>query len=49
MSHRVIVAVCSALFLAAFGVSKDEVAAAPRDAANNTTRDEDEAQKHAAL
>ncbi|MGZ6140130.1 MAG: OmpA/MotB family protein [Myxococcaceae bacterium] len=49
MSHRVIGAVCSALFLAACGVSKDEFAAAQRDAANNKKMYEDEAQKNAAL
>jgi chemotaxis protein MotB len=49
MSHRVIGAVCSALFLAACGVSKDEFAAAQRDAANNMKKYEDEVQKNAAL
>ena len=49
MSHRVIGAVCSALFLTACGVSKDEFAAAQRDAANNQKKYEDEAQKNAAL
>ncbi|HSP19372.1 MAG TPA: OmpA family protein [Myxococcaceae bacterium] len=49
MSRRVIGAVCSALFLAACGVSKDEFAAAQRDAANNMKKYEDEAQKNAAL
>lgn len=49
MSHRVVGAVCSALLLAACGVSKDEFAAAQRDAANNLKKYEDEAQKNAAL
>ena len=49
MSHRAIGAVCSALFLAACGVSKDEFAAAQRDAASNLKKYEDAAQKNAAL
>ncbi len=49
MSHRVIGAVCCALLLAACGVSKDEFAAAQRDAANNQKKYEDEVQKNAAL
>lgn len=49
MSNRTISAVGLALFLAACGVSKDEFAAAQRDAANNMKKYQDEAAKTAAL
>lgn len=49
MSNRMIGAVGVALLLAACGVSKDEFAAAQRDASNNLKKYQDEAQKTAAL
>jgi chemotaxis protein MotB len=49
MSRRIIGAVCAALLLGACGVSKDEFAAAQRDAANNQQKYQEEAKKNAAL
>lgn len=49
MSQRIVGAVCSALLLAGCGVSKDEFAAAQRDAAANQQKYQEEAKKNAAL
>ena len=49
MSNRIIGAIATALLLAACGVSKDEFAAAQKDAANAKKQYQDEAAKSAAL